>query len=741
MADETVDIDVNVNVNTEESEGKFVRLQTQIKQTRIALQEAEAAGDSVKFANLKNQLDDLEDRLEANQIKSKQFIDQIAIAPGPLGRAGAAVKGLDDAFKFLLANPVVATIAAIAAALFLMKKSLEQTAEGQEVLNELSATFGQVIKVAAQIVNVVAVPVFKAFGAIIAGVGEAFAFATGKSKEYAEGLESAQLASAIDNLVKKEQAAQDARAYGQSEFYNKANQNIIDYQKANQKVLENEQLSQEQKNKALLDNQRAYTKKKEQIQREEALAEINKLNATKESQLAIQQSADELRTARAKSNAKLTEEELAKIELAAEQRRYAREADRLAREKKAFEFLKNTNTDEYRNLLAEINKNEQSIVEARTAYSEKIREIKRATLEREINDLKDNFAVRQNVEKEFYAQERAVINTSFAEREYDQRGTQGLLLALEKEQNDAKLVETERFINAQKDKLKTARDQNLITQIEYNVQTKDLDQQLFDARSVNLQSSYDRTVEIISLTKQANEEFRLTNIETNKIIGESYIQLGNSIASTLSSIASMLTQGSDAQKTFAIISVLVNAAAAVGDVIMKTQQATIAFAQSAATGKATILSGTALLSNPITAALGAAQIAAGTAAVGGSVAGIAAAKVNKIASIVAIGAGAAAQIAAITSKGKSTSGGSATSGAAAGGGGATVTPAFTSPTIGAPQIGPTGAQEGTIAGIVAGTLAANNSSGRPIRAYVVGNDITSEQQLQRRIKTAARLGG
>lgn len=86
-----------------------------------------------------------------------------------------------------------------------------------------------------------------------------------------------------------------------------------------------------------------------------------------------------------------------------------------------------------------------------------------------------------------------------------------------------------------------------------------------------------------------------------------------------------------------------------------------------------------------------------------------------------------------SSSGSSSSSSASTSSASA--------PAFSTPTVGAPQIGPTGAQEGTIAGIVAGSLSANNAQSRPIRAYVVGNDITSEQQLQRRIKTAARLGG
>ena len=85
-------------------------------------------------------------------------------------------------------------------------------------------------------------------------------------------------------------------------------------------------------------------------------------------------------------------------------------------------------------------------------------------------------------------------------------------------------------------------------------------------------------------------------------------------------------------------------------------------------------------------------------------------------------------------------------GASSSGGGDSIsntpaTPSFSVPTIGAPQIGATSAQEGTIAGIAAGTIAGNNSKNRPLRAYVVGNDITTEQQFQRRISAAARLGG
>lgn len=66
---------------------------------------------------------------------------------------------------------------------------------------------------------------------------------------------------------------------------------------------------------------------------------------------------------------------------------------------------------------------------------------------------------------------------------------------------------------------------------------------------------------------------------------------------------------------------------------------------------------------------------------------------------------------------------------------------FSQPSVGAPQIGATAGQNGTLAGIVGNALNQNNSQLRPIQAYVVGDQVTSQQQLDRRVSLAARLGG
>jgi len=66
---------------------------------------------------------------------------------------------------------------------------------------------------------------------------------------------------------------------------------------------------------------------------------------------------------------------------------------------------------------------------------------------------------------------------------------------------------------------------------------------------------------------------------------------------------------------------------------------------------------------------------------------------------------------------------------------------FSQPNLAAPQIGATAGQTGTLAGIVGNALNQNNSQLRPIQAYVVGDQVTSQQQLDRRVSLAARLGG
>ena len=131
--------------DAEQAAGGFVKLQLQIRQTQKDLQAAAASGDKVKFNKLRAQLDDLEEGLEKVQFQAKQFDDQLASLPGPAGAAGNAIKSVDAGFKVLIANPIIAVIAAVVGAFLLMKKALSSTAEGQETLNRVQSAFSKIL--------------------------------------------------------------------------------------------------------------------------------------------------------------------------------------------------------------------------------------------------------------------------------------------------------------------------------------------------------------------------------------------------------------------------------------------------------------------------------------------------------------------------------------------------------------------------------------------------------------------
>ena len=200
---------------------------------------------------------------------------------------------------------------------------------------------------------------------------------------------------------------------------------------------------------------------------------------------------------------------------------------------------------------------------------------------------------------------------------------------------------------------------------------------------------------------ETEHEANVKNIKLQAYISEK--ELAKDRVAVIGGIGNSLSQLAGKNKEVAIAGIVITKAAGIAEIILNTQ---IANAKALAT--------LGPIAGPIW--VGVNYVAAGLS----------------IAAAVKSAADGIAQINAVKTP-------DSTAGSGGGGGGAT--PAFSVPTIGAPQIGPTSAQTGTIAGIAAGTMAGNNSIDRPLKAYVVGNDITTEQQLQRRIRTAARLGG
>ena len=345
---------------------------------------------------------------------------------------------------------------------------------------------------------------------------------------------------------------------------------------------------------------------------------------------------------------------------------------------------------------------------------------------------------RAQIAQKYFDDEKFALDKARAEGILTEDQYKQQLFDLQQTQNNEALLEQDRFLKAREAKLREGLQKGLITQTEFDTLTLQKQTETTAAKDAIVKTGYDQEISYISDAQKALLDLQKTQITVNEQIAQSWVNLGNTIGGTFGTLAGLFEEGSAAQKAFAIASVVINGAASVGKILLDTKQQ-ISEAQSVVTqGIAAKAKGAAIA--PLNPIIGGALIATGTAATVTGGALIAKAKTSAALQIGAVAATSAAQIAAILSAGKGgKSTGSAAGAAEGGGGGGTVS--IAGPSISAPQIGATAAQSGTIAGIVAGTLQANQSSDRPIRAYVVGNEITTQQQLDRRIRTAARLGG
>jgi hypothetical protein len=231
--------------------------------------------------------------------------------------------------------------------------------------------------------------------------------------------------------------------------------------------------------------------------------------------------------------------------------------------------------------------------------------------------------------------------------------------------------------------------------------------------------------------KKLDEERQDFTFKANQAIAQSWVDLGTNISNVFGSLVSVFGQGSDAAKAFGVAQVAINAAATIGSIILNNKQAQAEYNKAIAAGNATIALGISSAFIPGMQGIAAAQIASGKAAVGLATAGKISSKVNSIAQIATVGVTSAAQIAAILSAGK----GSKVSGGTGGSAEGALTPPPALPTVAptaAPQIQTSGGMNPTQQ--IGETISASQ---KPIRAYVISGDITSQQALDRRTTRAA----
>lgn len=686
MANIKVNIDVDSG-DVQIASDKVLTLQQQIK---ILRQELQRTPEGTKeFNALVGKLNDTRDAFDRVNIKGKEIFGTLGLIPGPIGEIAARTNSAIDALK-IFGSFTVTDLKA------------QFTALGADFKGAL-VTIGKLTGIT-QVYTVLNNALAASF--VKVGVGEAAAAAG------ARAFSAALTATGVGLIVVAIGLLADKLITLGQEYFNAA--------------------SDADKLTSAIDRQNKAAKERAQTIDTDgklAIATLKKAGAS-EQEIRKQQ----IETARSLyRNAQLEEQKAQRF----------------------FNDAKNINDKESLekarvNLLAAQDATKNSLANLRTLQAEAIKadqDVKDAAAAKQREKNERNAAKLQAQREREIAAEKALREKELGEIE---QGRNEAFLSLLSDQEAelykvtdhyVKLIElaakygqdTTLFEQAMLDKLQEIRDKYRKTDEDKQRET---DEKARLAREKYNAFIFESNQKIADLNQQRLDD----ELRQNQIIGQSWVNLGNNIANVFGSLANTFSENEVLQKAFAVAQVAINTAAAVGQISLSNKQQQADYNKSIAAGNSTILIGVANAFIPGMQAMAAAQIASGKAAIAAATVGKAKAAVNtgvQIGAAVGIGA---AQIAAILSAKKpaaSSSGGGGDTGA----GGGVGTPAFATPTIGAPQIGPTGAQQGQIAGIVAGAMDRNNAQGRPLRAFVVGSDITSEQQLNRRLRAAARLGG
>lgn len=711
--------------------GKFKSLKSQIRETTVQLQKLADEGQqgTAEFEKLRAKLDELNDAQDKVNFQAGQFDDQLASLPGPIGQVGGAIKGFNEGLnKFSLGFKLaLGAITLIVGAIAAFRESLSRTEEGQAKLNKITEAFEKIMNGVFAVIEPVAMAladlltgllenekVMKVLSVTMGVLAGTFTAVLGVAKNLA-GFVVNNLVNAFQTLIGvasgagkvlkgvftfdldliKEGVTQvgDTVKKGVSSFVDNVKTTASGI---GESVVNGVKTGMEAGSKAFTDGTKRLTEaeKKAEEERKKQRAEAAK-KAAEEAKKVEEQKKKDLEAA----NKVLTEAYLAGLE--------QRDQEIYKRGQKLNEDIAALEKAGITDRTAVLEAYNKDVAAINDKYDKELADKAKEKRDKEYDEFKkgldDKVLANENSYKQLLQNEAGNLDKKIAlinEREQ-------LLLS------DTALTEAQRtqiIIDAE--------------QARRDARTQSLDESimLLDQEAEALGTSFDRKREIIAqketellsqaglteaqrtqIVKAAAEERKqidMAELEAKAELQTAYLDLASGFGSFLKEIAGK-------NKKLAIAGVVVEQAAAIGKIVVNTG----------------IANAKALAASPLT--FGQPWIAINTISAGLS-----------IASSIAAGVKAIQQINASDS-GTPATGGSQNIPKTAGGAAPKI-PGVEGGATGIPQI--TGTQgQATPGSQIAQTLGA--ASGKPIRAYVVSGDVTSQQALDRRTTRAATFSG
>lgn len=113
----------------------MVQLRKEAKELQAQLDRTVQAADPKGYADLQKQLETVRGRMGELRSSGQSLSTQLQSIPGPAGAVTKGVMGIHKAFLTLLANPIIAVIAAVAAIFMALYKAISTSEEATNKLN------------------------------------------------------------------------------------------------------------------------------------------------------------------------------------------------------------------------------------------------------------------------------------------------------------------------------------------------------------------------------------------------------------------------------------------------------------------------------------------------------------------------------------------------------------------------------------------------------------------------------
>ena len=695
-----IEVEIDVTTNVEPSIAELKRLKKEIKDT--------AAG-SAEFALLQQQINDTEDAIKAARTGASNFSEVLGQLPGPIGEIGNKVSGAVNTLKQFGALKLTD----LKASFVEFGKDLGDAAKGLGKLTGITKAYTALNGFLAKSFQAVGVAEGAAAtgaralsAALIAtGIGALvvlLATAASALYEMASGeKEAAEAAETLNKALETQNALLELNA-ADTNRRNKVELARLKSQGATAQTIRETQFRQakETYETAYKDEQEAIKIYNDNLGKADAEG-LKKLteNLTKKEQarkdayataqeVGLNNKAEELKEEETKNKElagkgkALSDKKIAEKQREKDELKKLRESDLAEIRKGEEDAFKSTLTERERTEY-EVNQKYASLIATATKYNQDTK-ILETGLQAELKTMRDKFAVEDaDKKKELDDKEiERLKKVGEEERGIILLGLQSKLEALDAENKriDGDFEMDLQRLAEQKDILKQQETTELQNTELNEFEKTQIRKKYADARM-------DVTNQEIATEKAA--------AEAKQAINMAYLGLFQQFGNTLSQLAGK-------NKALAIAGVIISQAAAIGQIISQTG----------------IANAKAIAASPLS--LGQPWVAINTISAGLSIAGAVASAAKSI-----------QQINQAASAGGATGGG--------GGGSAPAVPAYTGgPTaMATPQI--QGTQAATPGSQIAETLGA--ASGKPIKAYVVSGEISSQQAMDRKSNRAATFGG